>query len=118
MPVTMATIIAVKADAMILFHSKDDIGVLSVSPCGRRHHRTWRGPQKIGFLAATQPNYCASGRHAKRASCRPLAPQRLYRERAADEPDNPDPDPARRRPAAEQAIGRYRRNADDPACLA
>jgi 3-deoxy-manno-octulosonate cytidylyltransferase (CMP-KDO synthetase) len=36
----MATIIAVNTDAMILFHSKDDIGVLSVSPCGRRHHRT------------------------------------------------------------------------------
>src|SRR5436309_2564678 len=40
MPATMATIIAVNTAAMILFHSKDDIGVLSVSPCGRRHHRT------------------------------------------------------------------------------
>src|SRR5438045_2824166 len=34
MPETIATIIAVSTDAMILFHSKDDIGVLCSSPGG------------------------------------------------------------------------------------
>src|SRR5207253_435212 len=69
MPATIATIIAVKTDAMILFHSKDGIGVLFDSAwraAGRR--------EKIGFPPATQPNYRASGEPANRASCRcPLA---------------------------------------------
>jgi 3-deoxy-manno-octulosonate cytidylyltransferase (CMP-KDO synthetase) len=34
MPVTIATIIAVSTEAMILFHSKDDIGALSAPLCG------------------------------------------------------------------------------------
>jgi hypothetical protein len=47
MPVTIATIIAVSTDAMILFHSKDDISVLWVSSTST----ICAGREKIGFRA-------------------------------------------------------------------
>ena len=66
MPGTIATIIAVSTEAMILFHSKDDIGDPS-GPGGR---------QKIGFPPTTQLNYHAFGDATNRACCRcPPKPQ-------------------------------------------
>jgi hypothetical protein len=46
-PVTIATIIAVSTDAMILFHSKDDISALFDSST----FTICAGPEKIGFRA-------------------------------------------------------------------
>src|SRR5579862_7785387 len=74
MPVTIAMIIAVSTDPMILFHSNDGIGVLfvtcpQVAPY-RRIGRPSRGRQEIGFPPPTQTNYRPSGRQTNRACCR------------------------------------------------
>src|SRR5438876_990318 len=74
-PDTIAMIIAVSTDAMILFHSKDDIiGLLRVLPGGGNRARHRR--QQIGFLPSTQTDYRASRGRANRACCRamPSAP--------------------------------------------
>jgi 3-deoxy-manno-octulosonate cytidylyltransferase (CMP-KDO synthetase) len=58
---------------MILFHSKDDIGALSLPLWrGRRTTRVPRqiGSQQIGFPLSAQLNYHASGDRTNRACCR------------------------------------------------
>src|ERR1044071_8229138 len=50
----------------------------------------------------------------------PYAPElfRMYHVGRPENPDHPEPDPARRGAAAAKAARRHRRSADDPACLA
>jgi hypothetical protein len=78
-PVTMATIIAVSTEAMILFHSKDDIGALSAPPFRRGYQRRAprRARQQNGFRPPAQINYHASDIRTNRACCRsPIAPMK------------------------------------------
>ena len=119
-PATIATIIAVSTDAMILFHSKDDIGVLSAR--SSRHRPAPSARRKSNSAPTAQPNYHASGdRDEPGMLSLPCAarivPQCRDHDRAR-KPDRPDPGPARRDPAAGQAARRDRRGADDRACLA
>jgi len=89
----IATIIAVSTDAMILFHSKDGIGVPSLPPraqsdragrtlpcpTGLPDHRH-RARQRIGFPPRTQMNYDGFGTPTKRACCRSRpAPHAIFR---------------------------------------
>src|SRR5256885_12624527 len=89
MPATIATIIAVSTDAMILFHSKDDIAALRLCRAAALQPADGAGRQKIGFRPATQPNYHASGAPTNRASCRsPFRPKPPIRPLSAA-PQNP-----------------------------
>src|SRR5712672_2588853 len=89
MPATIATIIAVSTDAMILFHSKDDIEALRLCRAVALQPAGCAGRQKIGFRPATQPNYHASGTPTNRASCRsPFRPKPPIRPVSAA-PQNP-----------------------------
>src|SRR5438046_1144843 len=125
MPVTIATIIAVSTDAMILFCSNDGIDALSRSRrSGRQPTATVRRRRKSDSSGQlnriVRANYAASDLPTKRACCRSLCARIVPHVpfRPAPTPDHPDPDPARRRPAAAKAARGHRRVADDPACLA
>jgi len=72
MPVTIATIIAVSTDAMILFHSNDGIDALSpYRRSGRQPAATVRRRRKSDSSGQlnriVQANYAASGLPTKRA---------------------------------------------------
>src|ERR1700681_2497047 len=86
MPVTIATIIAVRTEAMILFHSKADI-----SPFAPRGLLAQVFRQQTGFAALAQYNYHAAGKCTNRASCRsPPPPTRNRDANCAPQPDRHD----------------------------
>src|SRR5437879_13687837 len=109
MPATIATIIAVKTDAMILFHSKDGIGVLfdsAWSAAGRpRENRIPAGnsTELSRFRRASEPGILSL----------PACRMSEFRPYAHRQPDRHDPGPPGLDAAAEPAPGRDPRRAAD-----